>query len=76
MLYRDESFFVMLVPDTEKNLGNFFRDIKFNFGSSELKEWDTAQWGYLTWEAVEKFCELHQMTNTLENFEHNRGQIY
>jgi len=76
LLYRDESFFVMLVPDTEKNLGNFFRDIKFNFGSSELKEWDTAQWGYLTWEAVEKFCELHQMTNTLANFEHNRGQIY
>ncbi len=74
--YMDESFFVMLVPDTEKNLGDFFRDIEFNLGSSELKEWDTGHWGYLSWEAVEKFCERHQMTNTLLNFEHNRGQIY
>ncbi len=74
--YFDESFFVMLVPDTEKNLGDFFRDIEFNLGSSELKEWDTGRWGYLTWDAVEKFCERNQMTSTLLNFEHNRGQIY
>lgn len=74
--YMDESFFVMLVPDTEKNIGGFFRDIEFNLGSSELKEWDTGHWGYLTWEAVEKFCKRKQMTNTLLNFEHNRGQIY
>ena len=74
--YMDESFFVLLVPDTEKNLGDFFRDIKFNLGSSELVEWDISHWGYLTWEAVEKFCEQHQMTNTLGNFEFNRGQIY
>ena len=26
-------------------------------------------------ETVEKFCERHQMTNTLENFEHNRGRF-
>lgn len=76
MQYMDESFFVMLVPDTEKNIGDFFRDIEFNLGSSELKEWDTGQWGYLTWETVETFCERHQMTGTLETFEHNRGQIY
>jgi len=76
LLYMDESFFVLLVPDTEKNLEKFFRDIKFNYGSSELKEWDISNWGYLTWGAVEKFCERNKMTNTLENFEHNRGQIY
>ena len=76
LLYMDDSFFVLLVPDTEMNLGNFFRDMNFNFGSSELVEWDISHWGYLTWEAVEKFCERHQMTSTLENFEHNRGQIY
>ncbi len=74
--YMDESFFVMLVPDTEKNLGAFFGDIEFNLGSSDLKEWDTGRWGYLSWEAVEKFCERHQMIGTLSNFEHNRGQIY
>jgi hypothetical protein len=74
--YMDEFFFVMLVPDTEKNMEDFFRDIEFNFGSSELKEWDISHWGYLTWEAVEKFCERNKMTDTLENFEHNRGQIY
>ena len=74
--YVDDSFFVLLVPDTDKNLGDFFRDIEFNFGSSELKEWDISHWGYLTWEVVEKFCERHQMTATLENFGHNRGQIY
>jgi len=76
LLYMDESFFVLLVPDTEKNLGDFFKDIKFNFGSSELIEWDISHWGYLTWEAVEKFCERNQMTGTLSNFEHNRRQIY
>lgn len=76
LLYMDELFFVMLVPDTEKNLRDFFRDIEFNLGSSELKEWDTGHWGYLSWETVEKFCKRHQMTNTLLNFEYNRGQIY
>ncbi len=74
--YMDESFFVMLVPDTEKNLRDFFRDIEFNLGSSELKEWDTGRWGYLSWEEVEKFCERNQMRSTLSNFEHNKGQIY
>ncbi|MCJ7581856.1 MAG: hypothetical protein MUP98_15160, partial [Candidatus Aminicenantes bacterium] len=74
--YLDDSFFVLLVPDTEKNMGDFFKDIKFNLGSSELVDWDTANWGYLTWEAVEKFCMRHQMTSTLKNFEFNRGQIY
>ncbi len=59
-----------------KEYGYFFRDIAFNFGSSELKESDISQYGYLTWETVEKFCKLIKMTNTLENFEHNRGKIY
>jgi len=45
-------------------------------GSSELEEWDISSWGYLTWETVEKFCERNNMTDTLENFEHNWGKIY
>ena len=74
--YKDESFFVMLVPDSQKNLEDFFRDIEFNFGASELIEWDTTHWGYLTWDAVERFCERNKLIDTLANFNHNLGQIY
>ena len=74
--YLDGSFFVLLVPDSESNLCDFFNDISFNYGLSELKEWDTANWGYLTWAKVERFCKRTKMTNTLAAFDHNRGQIY
>jgi hypothetical protein len=73
--YLDDSFFVLLVPDLENNLREFFNDISFNLVPAGLQEWDTGNWGYLTWEKVKEFCRRNRMTDTLDNFDHNRGQI-
>lgn len=74
--YLDDSFFVLLVPDSDNNLREFFNDVSFNLGLPELKEWGTDAWGYLTWARVEDFCRQNGLAGTLANFEHNRGQIY
>ncbi len=38
--------------------------------------WAVDQYGYLTWEEVERFCVENDLRNTQAVFAHNKGQIY
>ncbi len=74
--YLDDTFFVALVPDSDKILQDFFNEVLSTFIIDELEGWEIDFWGYLSWEKVEKFCLYNRLEATLEVFEFNKGQIY
>jgi len=42
----------------------------------EFPEWKAQNWGYLSWEKVEKFCRDKNLEGTSKMFGWNEGQIY
>ena len=76
--YLDQSFFIGLVPDDAINIRKIApTDFKLaEFENDPNWHWSTANWGWLEWKAVEEFCKENGLSDTLFNFEHNKGQIY
>ena len=74
--YLDDTFYVALVPDSDKNLRNFFNEVLSIYSIDELEGWEIDFWGYLSWEKVEEYCRQNRMEKTLKVFEFNKGQIY
>jgi hypothetical protein len=74
--YAEEAFFVTLVPDSRKNLEDFFDSDLRRGPDTDVTDWSTEGWGYLNWELIEEFCEEHELDSTLRVFEFNRGQLY
>ncbi len=74
--YVHQSLFVAVVPDEPQYVAEFFEHELAAFTPDDLPEWETRDWGYLCWKAVESFCLEHELVNTLRVFEFNRGQIY
>lgn len=74
--YLDNSFYVALVPDSDKNLRDFFNKVFSIYSIDELAGWEIDFWGYLSWEKVEEYCRQNRMEETLKVFEFNKGQIY
>jgi len=74
--YCQDAFFIALVPENISNLQNFYQNILKNYNANKLKDWNIKNWGYITWEKVEDFCDKYYLKRTLKNFEFNQGQIY
>ena len=85
----NKSFYFGIVPDSRKDIENFiknhFKDktkIKHN-----LTNWKDANWGFLAWEDIHKFCVDNGLNDTCNVFDFNfyedkknqdksKGQIY
>ncbi|MHA1360819.1 MAG: hypothetical protein ACTSRC_22070 [Candidatus Helarchaeota archaeon] len=74
--FTDRAFYVALVPGRLEDVLEFFLKKLENNYLSRLDGWKTINWGFITWEAVEKFCAENNLRAALNVFDHNRGQIY
>ena len=71
-----EVFFLALVPDTTRQVSEFFQGIRKPPHPSIADTWDTSHFGYVTWQEVHHFCAENGLTRSLEVFDFNDGQIY
>jgi hypothetical protein len=69
-------FYLALLPDTEDNIKDLFKNRLNNDSFSTVPGWDVSHHGYLTWSAVKAFCEEHELKATLKVFEYNGDQIF
>ena len=74
--YCQDALFVALLPEEEGNLKTFYEDKLRGYRPPSFQEWETSNWGYLTWRQVEHFCRAHNLQQTLQVLEFNAGQIY
>jgi hypothetical protein len=76
--YLDQSFFIGFIPDKAINIRKITtNDFKLaEFENDPSWHWSTANWGWLSWKAVEEFCKEYGLSDTISNFDHNKGQIY
>ncbi|MEO0083385.1 MAG: hypothetical protein ABIK33_03235 [candidate division WOR-3 bacterium] len=72
--YADNALFIMVIPETECNMKQFFKDNKNKIET--LLKCNIKNWGYITWEQIEKFCQENQLTKTMGVFSFNGQQIY
>lgn len=74
----DQSFFIGFVPEDDMNIKKFAKGEFQNYKPENDPHWlwNTTNWGWLSWKAVEGFCIENKFANTLECFKHNKGQIY
>ncbi|WP_424946971.1 hypothetical protein [Candidatus Spongiihabitans sp.] len=70
--YCETVFYLMLIPDSNKNAEKFFED-DLPTTLPKVSGWDASHYGYLTWATVEKFCGNHDLKDTLAVFKHNEG---
>jgi hypothetical protein len=74
--YFEESFFIALIPENMSELKYFYNNTLRNYSPSGFHDWDTKNWGYISWGQIEDFCRSNKFIGTLKNFEWNKGQIY
>ncbi len=74
--YCSDALFVLLVPDNKHTINNFFQNKLKNYKFNKISEWNIKNWGYISWEDVENFCNKNSLNGTLTVFEFNKGQIY
>jgi hypothetical protein len=74
--YLDDVSFLAIVPDTLRNLDHFFSEYIFTKKPFDLPEWDTCNFGYLTWAMIEDYCLKNDLESALDVFKHNEGGIY
>ena len=80
--YIDESFYFGIIPSKENEIIKFKKD--FNKSKTKLNknliDWKKENWGFLTWEDIEKFSQKKSLngTRTVFNFnkDKNNSQIY
>lgn len=74
--YVQDALYVAVVPDSVKNLTDFYANELAAGPAGNVIGWSTQGWGFLTWEQVEEYCRQQGLENTLRVFDFNRGQIY
>ena len=74
--FYDATFYLMLIPDNDERVKEFFHETLQKAKLPEVPGWDTSHFGYLTWATVKSFCEQKCLKNTLDAFKYNDGQIY
>ena len=74
--YSSKPWFLALVPDSQKNIADFFKNKLSNL-PTVLPDWSILNVGYLAWEDFENYCKNspNEWINTLSNFSYNHGQI-
>jgi hypothetical protein len=76
--YLGDVFFVGIVPDNMENIKVFVdKELRTFVPKRDPNwHWSNKNWGWLTWQTVKDFCEANGLGSTLNNFEHNKGQIF
>ena len=72
----DDVYYLAIVPDSPKNLDDFFENKFQLMGFSNLPEGDVDSFGYLAWSDIKKFCVSQKLDSTLRVFNYNEGQIF
>ena len=76
--YLDKSFYLGIVPNSRIDINKFIPS--FRNKESEIKlnliNWNSANWGFLSWKDIFKFCKNKNLTKTQIVFKFNKGQIY
>lgn len=75
--YSSKTWFIALVPDSQKDIADFFKNKLQNF-PTELPDWNIFNVGYLAWESLENYCRNfpNEWIQTLSNFDYNHEQIF
>jgi hypothetical protein len=74
--YLDDVYYLAIVPDSPKNLDDFFSNRFKRRGFPNLLEWDVNSFGYIAWSDILEFCVSRKLENTLRVFSFNEGQIF
>lgn len=74
--YCKNALFIALVPDNLPAIEDFYKNTLKDYYPTGFQNWDTKNWGYVSWKQIEEFCRKYNLMETLKNFEFNRGQIY
>ncbi|QDT78243.1 hypothetical protein Mal35_16750 [Gimesia maris] len=78
--YRDDPWYVCLVPDSPDEAMQFFETtlVKFRPAPLLLPNWDVKRWGFITWSQIETLArrDPEVWKRTVLNFDWNSGQIY
>jgi len=72
----DETYYITILPDEENLLEDFYKKILKNSSPNLYVEWNTMNYGYVSWNKIEQFCRDNNLRNTLKLFEYNKGLIY
>lgn len=75
--YSSKTWFIALVPDSQKDIADFFKNKLQNFPTG-LPDWNIFNVGYLAWESLENYCRNfpNEWIQTLSNFDYNHEQIF
>jgi len=76
MKYSEEAFYISIIPDNFSNVEDFYLHKLKNYKTRGFGDWNLENWGYLTWEDIEKFCKQNHLKKTQELFKFNEGQVY
>jgi hypothetical protein len=74
--HSESAHYIAIVPDETQKVALFFKQKLCKYQLASVEYWNTVNWGLITWLEIELFCKEHCLRETLEVFEHNRGQIY
>lgn len=73
----ENAFYLTLMPDSEENAAEFFDDfLQTADVKTQIPDWDTSYYGFLTWESVKRFCDNKNLEDALAIFNHNGDQIF
>lgn len=81
MSYSNNVLYVALIPGDDKELEGFYNTTLKSYRPNDLKDWNITNWGYISWQTLEKFCKEKNLETTINNFDFNKsnlkkGQIY
>lgn len=74
--YLDETYYCAILPGLKVDLDKFYREKLLHINLNNYPEWDTTNYGYVTWQQIEIFWKKFYLKNTAFVFKHNKNQIY
>jgi hypothetical protein len=74
--YREDVWFLSLVPDTPLAVRRFFDQFRANAWPLGPLTWNRSRWGGVAWEQIHRFCQQENLTNTSRVLEFNREQLF
>ena len=76
--YKDEVFYIGIVPDTAENINEFFKSNEAALGNifNNFTGLNLPNWGAVAWHEIYEFCKIINLKETLKVFKHNENQIY
>jgi hypothetical protein len=72
----DDVYYLAVVPDSARNIDDFFNNRLKQRDFPNLPEWDVNSFGYIAWSDIWEFCVSRKLENTLKVFSFNEGQIF